>query len=248
MLQSCKITRPFKFLSLFTRNVMGSLSGTQMDVQEHTQLDKYRFIQLWETLATDFNLEHCTRVFEELSSCYSEQNRHYHTDAHIVHCLTKLDEANRVETVAPHIEMAIWCHDVIYNAGDPENEKKSALWFRNHALGHFSESDINQIEELITITEHRETPENVNEQLMVDIDLSSFGMPTDQFEQDGERIRKEFTELTDDQFIESQMIFLKSLLDRPSLFSTPFFFQNYEAIARENISNLLSSYETTRAH
>jgi len=137
---------------------------------------------------------------------------------------------------------------VIYHAGDPMNERNSVEWFRQHAEGNLRSDDIEKICRLITITEHRNSPSSEYEKLMVDIDLSSFGLPERQFIEDGKNVRLEFVNLSDEEFIEGQKAFLENLLKRPALYSTQHFFQNYEETARKNIFKLLDRYKSGRIH
>lgn len=213
-----------------------------------TLLDRKRFTGLWRELCVEFNAEHCNQVFDELSEFYREADRHYHTDSHIHHCLGQLDNAVDSGKSFPHLEMAIWFHDVIYTPGDPDNEKKSAVWFKQRASSHFSQKDIDAISNLITITEHRDEPVSEDEKLMVDIDLSSFGLPRPQFEKDGERVRKEFPEMSDRDFFEGQIVFLENLMERPALYSTTYFQNHFEKAARQNINRLLTQYKTALMH
>ncbi len=213
-----------------------------------TLLDRKRFTGLWKELCVEFNAEYCNKVFDELSEFYRKADRHYHTDSHIHHCLGQLDNALESGKNFPHLEMAIWCHDVIYTPGDPDNEKNSAAWFEQRAESHISREDIDAISNLITITEHRDEPSSEDEKLMVDIDLSSFGLPRLQFEQDGERVRKEFPDMSDKDFIEGQILFLENLIERPVLYSTAYFHENFEKVARQNINRLLTQYKTALMH
>ncbi len=206
--------------------------------------DKQRFKQIWKTLCIEYREDHCDRVFDELSDLYSSPGRHYHTDAHIRHCLNELDNAVATASSPARIEMAIWCHDVIYIPGDPDNELKSAAWFKSHATTHMSASNIETISNLITITEHRDNPTTHDEKLMVDIDLSSLGLSIEQFKTDGQRVRLELPELSDKEFAQGQQKFLESLMQRPTLYCTDYFQKQYEAAAQSNIAQLLKQYRS----
>lgn len=210
-----------------------------MDLQ-----DRQRFKQAWKKLCIEYTEDHCNRVFDELSHLYSSPDRHYHTDSHIHHCLSELDSAVETASSPTHIEMAIWCHDVIYKPGDPDNEVKSAAWFKSHATSHIPPSEIETIFNLITITDHRDSPVTQDEKLMVDIDLSSLGLPKEQFETDGERVRLELPELSDREFARGQQKFLENLLKRPTLYCTDYFQKHYESSAQNNIAQLLEQYKT----
>ena len=211
-------------------------------VNPSTVLDKSRFAGLWKGASVHFESSHCDEVFEELASLYTGEDRHYHCDEHINQCLAKMDEAKEEKGFHPTVEMAIWFHDVIYSAGDPENERNSAEWFRQRTNQHFSSVTIDEVSELITATEHREAPGGNRAKLMVDVDLSSFSLPAEEFLEDSRKIRQEFSAKSNTEYIKVQSRFLQELLDRPTLYSTGYFIERYESRARDNIHKLLELY------
>lgn len=212
---------------------------------DHMQsdLDQKRFSDLWESKSINFNPEHCGLVFDQLSSLYRSDGRFYHSEGHINQCLLKLDEARSEHGPQPDVEMATWFHDAVYRAGSSDNEKNSAIWFQDRARDHLNRNTVDEVSNLITITEHRNQPASEREKLMVDVDLSSFGLPYEEFIRDGRNIRKEFHAYSDDEFVEGQRKFMNSLLDRSSIYSTDYFFRRYEKSARENIQQLLKMYD-----
>jgi PAS domain S-box-containing protein len=79
-----------------------------------------------------------------------------------------------------------------------------------------------------------------DEQFIVDIDLSSFGLPWEAFMRDGLRIRAEFPHVEDDAYYPGHLRFLRGLCNRPSFFFTDCFRQRYERTAHENIRRLVA--------
>jgi len=213
-------------------------------IRPSTVLDKSRFVNLWKVASEHFQSSHCDDVFNELAELYTGDDRHYHGDMHINQCLAKMDEAKAEKGYHFTVEMAVWFHDAIYLPGDRENERNSATWFRQRTSNHFSTDTVNEVSEIITATEHREAPGGDRAKLMVDVDLSSFSLPTAEFLQDSRRIRQEFGALTTAEFIGVQSKFLRELLQRPSLYSTQYFLEHYESQARANIHMLLQMYES----
>lgn len=142
------------------------------------------------------------------------------------------------------VELALWFHDAVYTPGNPDNESRSAHLFEELAVGHLKADAIEQIYSLIVATEHSGIPQSYLERLMVDIDLSSFSLSRKEFLQDGYRIRQEFDEFSDRDFVKTQTGFLAMLLNRKSIYLTPYFHTRYEARARMNIINLLELYNS----
>ena len=84
-----------------------------------------RFCALWQKTSHDSSAE-AEPVWAQLSDRYAEPHRAYHNLDHIAHCLRAFDDAAHLALSPDAIEMAIWFHDVIYNAPDTTgNEAKS---------------------------------------------------------------------------------------------------------------------------
>lgn len=76
------------------------------------------------------------RWWRELSTRYSEPGRYYHTLEHIRELLAGSDEHARVIEERDALELAIWFHDIVYDArsgGGGKNERDSAETFRRFA-------------------------------------------------------------------------------------------------------------------
>ncbi len=213
------------------------------DQKKQIDLDRPRFIDLWKGQSVHFDEDHCNAVFNQLSDLYQGEDRFYHGTEHIRQCLEKLDEAVEECGSHPEVELATWFHDAVYHAGSPDNERKSAEWFKDRSNTHLYENTIDCVSNLITITEHRNQPQTDLEKLMVDVDLSSFSLPFEQFLRDGSNVRKEFKKYSDEKFVAGQRNFLNSLIGRSSIFSTDYFHRHYEKRARDNINQLLKMFD-----
>ena len=81
-------------------------------------------------------------------------------------------------------------------------------------------------------------PATLDESFIVDIDLSSFGLPWEEFLSDSRAVRAEFSQVTDAEFYPRQKKFLESLVARPAFCFTEFFQDRHEDRARGNIERL----------
>lgn len=196
-------------------------------------MDQDRFIALWSRCCGERDA--ADSVFRELETRYGEPHRRYHTGEHIEHCLRQFDLAQDVIEDPDAVELALWFHDLQYDPDASDNEQASAEIFRESAFGFMDESLIDQIYRLIMATIHNSPPQLPDEQYVVDIDLSSFGLPWDEFYSDTRNVRGEFPALSDKEFAQKNGGFLQSLLDRPSIYSTQFFRDRLESTARENM-------------
>jgi predicted metal-dependent HD superfamily phosphohydrolase len=178
-------------------------------------------------------------VFENLWCRYREPHRIYHRCTHLEHCFQQLDLAYTLIQDPDAVEMALWFHDAIYIPGSSKNEKESAELFVRAVGDHFRPSFIRKVYGLIIATTHKELAQESDNQFVTDIDLSSFGVDWGEFQRDTKAVRKEQADSSDAVFYPAHAKFLNSLLGRPRIFGTEFFYGRYEQRARENITRLL---------
>ena len=182
-------------------------------------------------------------VFDELDALYREPHRRYHTPAHIEHCLRLFDLAADRMDEPDAVETALWFHDAIYDVPTEKNELRSAELFAARAGGRGSERFRSKVRRLIMATTHREPPATLDESFIVDIDLSSFGLPWKEFLRDSIAVREEFPLAPDAEFYPRHRKFVESLVARPVFCFTEFFRDRHEARARENIGRLFARIE-----
>jgi len=223
---------------MFQQSNLPCGSTTRFDKQNEL---KIRFAALWMRRVNADKPAVAEAIHDRLIDFYNQSHRHYHTLEHIRHCLREFDRAATLMDDPGAVEMAIWFHDAIYEPGAKDNEQRSAELFQkcSNASGCTNAILQQHIHDLIMITTHREPPSQRDEQFIVDIDLSSFGLPWDQFESDGRRIRAECADMSDDEYYPGHVRFLQALRERPTFFFTAFFQKRYERTARENIERLI---------
>lgn len=175
---------------------------------------------------------------------YAEPQRRYHNREHLLHCLAEHDRASSQMSRPDLVEMALWFHDVIFEPGAADNEQRSAELFVACGEGFLDPSFVENVRTLILLTTHRQRPETEEGCFVLDIDLSSFGIPWNDFLRDSRRVREERTDLGDDDYYRAQTGFLRSLLDRPRIFHTAFFHSQYEDTARQNIARAMQLIAT----
>lgn len=175
---------------------------------------------------------------------YSEPQRSYHTLEHIRHCLEHLDSARHLAEDPDGIELAIWFHDAVFEPGADDNEARSAQLFDSLLGPHLPRERAARIHKLIRDTEHQSLPEDNDARLLVDIDLSSFALPWDEFMRDTHAIRSELAHMPGAQLDAGSRRFLEKLLSRPSIYLTTHFRERLEAQARSNIERYMRDLNT----
>ncbi len=210
-------------------------------------LDRERFFDIWSRCGGSEGKDH---IFDELEAHYLEPHRHYHTTDHIMFCLDELDKvsADIKQTGAvlqqDAVELSIWFHDVVLEIPGANNEQKSAQLFLEVSDGRLDNDLRNRVHDAIIATTHKTSPDVLESQLTVDIDLSGLAQSWPEFFVDSRLVRAEFSHLSDKEFNVGQGKFMKSLLDRASIYSTEYFLGTHEATARKNVAQLIDKLET----
>ncbi len=195
-----------------------------------------RFLDLWASLGG----KNGDAVWEELAARYSEPTRHYHNFGHIGRCLKVLDKAREHIPSPETVELAIWCHDVIYRPGSPDNEEHSARWLESRGAGMPA---VAKAAAIIRATTHCGEPADTDTAYAVDIDLSGLARPSSGFAQDGDKLRHEREDLGFSEYCGCEGRFLSWLLSKPKIYYTRYFYELCETRARENIRRRLKQLE-----
>jgi predicted metal-dependent HD superfamily phosphohydrolase len=189
-----------------------------------------RFIALWSRSGG----LHAEAAYADLAQLYAEPARHYHTLRHIRRCLHDLD---RARSEIPHpdvVELALWCHDVVYVPGARDNEQRSADWFRQWADDRIAAGE--RICAMILATRHTRVPAGLDDRFVCDIDLAVLGARRSRFREDGVRLRAERPDLDDRAYDMQERTILDNLLARPRIYHTDFFHTRCETRARGNLT------------
>ncbi|SIT46752.1 conserved hypothetical protein [Paraburkholderia ribeironis] len=189
-----------------------------------------RFISLWSRSGGG----HAEAVYADLARCYAEPARHYHTLRHVRRCLRDLDLARAAVPDPDAVELALWCHDVIYVPGAGDNEQRSADWFRHRTDGRVTASEC--ICAMILATRHTRVPAGLDGRFACDIDLAVLGAARSRFREDGVRLRAERPDLDDRAYDLHERTILGGLLARPRIYHTDFFHARCETRARRNLT------------
>ncbi len=198
-----------------------------------------RFRSLWLRQQQPELADGSQAVYQQLLGAYNEPHRVYHRLEHIENCLMLFDQVSELLDDPDAVELAIWFHDVIYKVGDSDNEQLSANLFMTLTDGLFSNEFRDRVYRHIMATCHDcSAITNSDTKLMVDIDLSSFGLPWAEFLIDSKKVRAEMTHLSDAEYNQKQTSFQLTLLNQPTFFNSDYFHEHYEAQARSNLAKL----------
>lgn len=196
-------------------------------------MNRQRLVELWQSLGAAPDDAHA--LFDELYALYAEPGRHYHTPQHIEHCLRHMDRVRDLLHDPVSVELAVWFHDAIYELGGSDNERRSARWFLQRSRGVVDDRRRRRVARLILATIHPSAPADPDARFLVDIDLSSFGLPWPEFLRDSVNVRRESTACSDREWSERQTRFLDCLVRNPPFFLTDYYRAHHEQQAQDNI-------------
>ncbi len=188
-------------------------------------------------------------VFEDLIARYQEPHRAYHNLEHIVSMLEGLEEwlagsEAFLETALQGgqiatLTFAIWFHDSVYEPKSKTNEEDSAVLARRacQRLG-FPEAFASEVSAFILVTRHTAAATGLppDMQVMVDLDLAILGRIEKEFLAYEDQIRQEYSWVSPAEYATGRTSVLRSFLDRPAIYATPYFHGKYEAAARRNLT------------
>lgn len=181
-------------------------------------------------------------LLAELTARYSEEHRHYHTLQHIETCLTLLNRNRHLAERPAELELALWFHDAVYDTCSSSNEEDSARLAQQALLSvGLSQDHADRVGRLILTTKHDAAPETADERLLIDIDLSILGAAETCFLDYERCIRLEYAWVPEELYRPSRARILRAFLERPSLYTMPWFIEQYEEQARINLAHSLKA-------
>ena len=185
-------------------------------------------------------------LFDELRAAYKSV-RHYHNTDHVADCLTWFDTTRQFARHPAEFEAAIWFHDAIYDSRAKDNDLRSAPWaMQSLAEAGVASEIVERTGELILATKHDAIPESMHARLMIDIDLSILGRDPERFDRYDAAIRREYDWVPEEQYRIGRAAVLQPFIDRPELYSTAIFRDQFETAARENLMRAIRCLRVER--
>jgi predicted metal-dependent HD superfamily phosphohydrolase len=187
-------------------------------------------------------------LYEALEHSYAHPPRAYHHLGHVADVLTHAAEAPRYRSW-PAVELAILFHDVVYEAGATDNERRSADLCRT-LVPELAEARVPHVDQacaLILLTARHgqlaraELTDDARH--FLDADLAILGAEAPRFRAYDDAIRSEHAHLDDATYMRGRAAFLRRMLALPSIFMSDTFYQRYEQRARANLLDALAQLD-----
>lgn len=191
-------------------------------------------------------LPEATELLGEILAAYDEPTRRYHDRRHLAEVLDRIEElraeGERFDPLT--VTLAAFFHDSVYD-GERDAEERSATWAED-ALGDYLGADaVAEVARLVRLTEtHDPAPDDHSGRVLSDADLAILAAPAERYAEYAETVREEYQHLSDEEFHAGRAQVLERLLEKESLFSTPFARITWEAAARANLAAELETLTT----
>jgi predicted metal-dependent HD superfamily phosphohydrolase len=184
-----------------------------------------------------------TDVRDALLAAYADPGRGYHDTRHLTEVLDRLDElaAAGIRFDATVAALAAWFHDSVYD-GERDAEERSASWAEDALAG---TPYATEVARLVRLTEqHRPTEGDDAGEMVSDADLGILAADPERYADYVATVRREYSQVPDEQFAAGRAAILRDLLAKPTLFHTTYARTHWEQRARANVARELAQLDT----
>jgi predicted metal-dependent HD superfamily phosphohydrolase len=199
---------------------------------------KEQFKLLWErsSCVGDWKI-----FFQELRTNYAKPKRYYHTfDGHIEFCVKAFFEHAQGRVNNPDgVLWQLFLHDVVMDFERSDNDAKGAEYARLFLTrAQASARLVNYVGQAIECHTHQYIPDDDNIAFGLDIDLFILAQAQEIFDQYELNVKQEYSFVEENFRRQRRAKILTSFLEeRPSIFITRYFRDNFEVVARQRLKN-----------
>ena len=149
----------------------------------------------WQNITEQLNIppKEAYLIFQQFEQHYREPHRKYHNLSHIYTMLQLADNEQNTILEPIMLKIAIWFHDIVYNAKRKDNEKKSADFARKVLGDYCNEEQLRLLEKMILSTQkHLPLSEFKDTLWLLDFDLAVLAAEPNVYASYKEAIRYEY--------------------------------------------------------
>jgi len=180
------------------------------------------------------------KLWEEIEKAYSGTKRHYHNQKHLQNMYGELLEVKQLTEDWDTILFSLFYHDIVYKATAKDNEEKSAvIAIKCLQIIHYPIEKIVKCRNQILSTQHHNTINDNDTNLLLDADMAILGSDWHDYEIYYKAVRKEYTIYPDFLYNPGRAKVLNHFLSMDHIFSTGHFREKYEKTARTNLKKEL---------
>jgi predicted metal-dependent HD superfamily phosphohydrolase len=181
---------------------------------------------------------------DALCKQYQRWPRRYHDARHLLACVSACAEVRDLLPARGEIAFALWFHDAVYRPWRQDNEARSAEQAVRAAQRlRLGDAFAARVRRLVLATAHLDAPETADDPAadwVLDIDLGILGAPPDAYDRYERDVRREYLHVLPAAWRRGRARVLRSFLERPAIYRTPYFQARLEARARDNLQRALA--------
>ena len=180
--------------------------------------------------------------WHEILENYTKKWKFYHNLNHVYSFVNLFEKYNKfINNHKNEFLISIYFHDIIYIPSRKDNEEESINMF-NKFYNEVKPNNLNKEKaiEFITETKHHSLSKDYDFELDLFLDMDMQIVSDENWEDYENKIRKEYCFVDETEYKNKRRQFLESLVNKNRIFRTQIFYDTYEQIAKNNITNILN--------
>ena len=180
--------------------------------------------------------------WHEILENYTKKWKFYHNLNHVYSFVNLFEKYNKfINNYKNEFLISIYFHDIIYIPSRNDNEEESINMF-NKFYNEVKPNNLNKekVIEFIAETKNHSLSKDYDFELDLFLDMDMQIVSDENWEEYENKIRKEYCFMDENEYKNKRRQFLQSLVNKNRLFRTQIFYDTYEQIAKNNITNIIN--------
>lgn len=200
-------------------------------------LQNKQLFEEFESACQDVGIKHISSLYGLLLNLFAQSPRKYHSLNHMKFFsnIQKLNLYEEVNTATFILKK--WFHDAVYTPTQDNNELESKyLWEQIAKKEQVDSKIIVNVSKGIEATIYgKVSPENFEDKVFCDTDLSILGQPVEVYLDSLKQIRFEYSHFNDEQFIQGRLKVNEFFSSLKQVYLTKNYFDLFEQQAKKNL-------------
>ena len=180
--------------------------------------------------------------WHEILENYAKKWKFYHNLNHVYSFVNLFEKYNKfINNYKNEFLISIYFHDIIYIPSRNDNEEESINMF-NKFYNEVKPNNLNKekVIEFIAETKHHSLSKDYDFELDLFLDMDMQIVADENWEDYENKIRKEYCFMDETEYKNKRKQFLQGLVNKNRIFRTQIFYDTYEQIAKNNITNIIN--------
>ena len=180
--------------------------------------------------------------WHEILENYTKKWKFYHNLNHVYSFVNLFEKYNKfINNYKNEFLISIYFHDIIYIPSRNDNEEESINMF-NKFYNEVKPNNLNKekVIEFIAETKNHSLSKDYDFELDLFLDMDMQIVSDENWEDYENKIRKEYCFVDETEYKNKRRQFLQSLVNKNRIFRTQIFYDTYEQIAKNNITNIIN--------